>query len=560
MSSQRFNKDIPVLDDSSDYVTWKKEVEVWKLGTSAKNTQWASKLIMNMSGKPRDVSLNIPVNVLGATDGADKLIAELDKIYSKDTTQSLFKAIDQFESYRRAPSEDIDKYILEFQRKYKSLKQLQEDKDLYGDAILAYRLLNQANLSEEQQRLVRATCTTSLTFQKMKEQLKRTFGDALGERSSLPFKNSQEEIKQEPIFYTSSRGGYEDHGHYENDHNSGEGRVYWSGDYNRTRNSNSNYRPNRAYHHNNNRYNPYAPKNRKFDQRPHQQRGSKRPYPQRGTEETKTSPRRSPDKRNCFICHEPGHYCSDCPYNIFPKAEQMQSPETKLDRNVYAVFDNELPLPPDSIHALLDTGSCRTVCGNKWLIQYLESLPQEERDCIYFERYDQEVCFGDRDFVTSKLRTALPVTLCGEKTVIRVYIVPREIPLLLAMDNMKRLKIVIDFTNSRISIGGRHQDMVQTESGHSLVSLSGNTEPLEETTLSTLKDEHESGSSNEETAVRVSGERTKKRKKRRKKKKKKNTADKPDENTSRPVMNQAPATPDARTTTPISHQMDRGVT
>ena len=115
------NRDVPILNDSSDYQMWKKEVAVWKLGTNAKKTQQASKLIMNMSGKPREVSLNMSVSTLGAEDGADELIKELDKIYCKDSTQRLFKAIDQFESYRRAPDEDIDKYILEFQRKYKAL-------------------------------------------------------------------------------------------------------------------------------------------------------------------------------------------------------------------------------------------------------------------------------------------------------------------------------------------------------------------------------------------------------------------------------------------------------
>ena len=68
------NKDVPILDDGSDYLMWKKEVAVWKLGTNSKNTQWASKLIMNMSGKPREVSLNLPTTILGAAGGADKLI------------------------------------------------------------------------------------------------------------------------------------------------------------------------------------------------------------------------------------------------------------------------------------------------------------------------------------------------------------------------------------------------------------------------------------------------------------------------------------------------------
>ena len=400
------NRDVPILDDTSDYLMWKKEVAVWKLGTNAKNTQWASKLIMNMSGKPREVSLNMSTTTLGAADGADELIKELDKIYCKDSTQSLFKAIDQFESYRRTPDEDIDKYILEFQRKYKALKQLQENKDLYGDAILAYRLLNQANLNQEQQRLVRATCS-ELTYEKMQGQLKRTFGDTLGDRTSnLPYKSSSEVgFKQEPIFYTSkSVDRYA--GHYKNDQNNNTRFVNRSGDFKRDRGFDQrpqernpygdNFHPNRGYHHQNNRYNPYAVKR---GQRSYQQRGSQRPYQQRGDEEPKTSMKNSPNnsprgspKRNCFICREPGHLCHDCPFNMFPQSQKTPNQDTKPMKKVYALFEYDSPIP-DSIHALIDTGSCLTVCGNQWLIRYLESLPMEERERIYFERYDQDVCF-----------------------------------------------------------------------------------------------------------------------------------------------------------------------
>ena len=82
-------RETPTLDVSSDHLTWKKEVAVWQLGTSA-NKKQAAKLIMNMGGKPREVSINIPVTDLGADDGVAKLITELDKLYNKDTTQSLF--------------------------------------------------------------------------------------------------------------------------------------------------------------------------------------------------------------------------------------------------------------------------------------------------------------------------------------------------------------------------------------------------------------------------------------------------------------------------------------
>ena len=39
-------------------------------------------LIMNMSGKPREVSFNIPITELRADDGVKKKMAELDKLCS----------------------------------------------------------------------------------------------------------------------------------------------------------------------------------------------------------------------------------------------------------------------------------------------------------------------------------------------------------------------------------------------------------------------------------------------------------------------------------------------
>ena len=135
-------REILVLDDSADYSTWKKKVLIWQLGTAAMKKQQASKLIMNMKGKPQEVSINMTIEELGAEDGVDKLIAELDKLYKKDSTQSLFKAIDDFEGYRRGDGEDIDNYILEFQRRYKILKQMRKNESLYDDMVLVYRLLN----------------------------------------------------------------------------------------------------------------------------------------------------------------------------------------------------------------------------------------------------------------------------------------------------------------------------------------------------------------------------------------------------------------------------------
>ena len=50
--------------------------------------------------------------------------------------------------------EDVDNYILGFQRLYKILKQLRKIKDqkYFVDMVLAYRHLNQASLNDKQAR------------------------------------------------------------------------------------------------------------------------------------------------------------------------------------------------------------------------------------------------------------------------------------------------------------------------------------------------------------------------------------------------------------------------
>ena len=111
--------------------------------------------------------------------GVTKLFAELDKIFLKDSTQSLFQAIESFEQYTRSSSETIDEYIREFEQRYKRLKDLRGNKEAYEDGIKAFKLLHQANLKPEQKRLVRAT-TIELTYKGMANALKRTFGDGSG--------------------------------------------------------------------------------------------------------------------------------------------------------------------------------------------------------------------------------------------------------------------------------------------------------------------------------------------------------------------------------------------
>ena len=67
----------------------------------------------------------------------------------------------------------ISDYINEFERLLNKIKRY--DSDMSTD-ILAYRLLKSANLSEQHQQLARAAIT-ELTYDTVKTQLKKIFGD-----------------------------------------------------------------------------------------------------------------------------------------------------------------------------------------------------------------------------------------------------------------------------------------------------------------------------------------------------------------------------------------------
>ena len=92
---------VPVLDEKTIYSDWKKRVAWWETATSVKPEARAATLIMNMFGKPEEVAIQLDSTTLSVDGGVKLLIAEMDKLYEKDQTQSIFTAIDSFLSFRR---------------------------------------------------------------------------------------------------------------------------------------------------------------------------------------------------------------------------------------------------------------------------------------------------------------------------------------------------------------------------------------------------------------------------------------------------------------------------
>ena len=475
------NERIPQLRDDTDYLTWKKEVNIWILGTTAKDTQQAARLIGFMEGKAHEAAIQIPPAELGATNGVTKLIEQLDTIFLKDSTQSLFQAIESFEQYNRSRTESIDDYIREFEQRYKRLTDLRQKKEAYEDGIKAFKLLHQANLKAEQKRLIRAT-TAELTYKGMVSALKRTFGDGSGILDN-PCGAGPSNIKQEPInFYVKghSSSGETDQSGYCSSVSSDRSRVPTSSPSESEDEENVLY-INGGRYKKMERSRPYAQKERS-DRNFHQNRYHKPKY-QSGDQKRHLSKTRVNERRSCLICESTGHFVADCPYNTYKKKRDDDKGLTfltKIDQ-----LESEVALPErderysffigETVNkGLLDTGASSTVCGRTWLNVFIDSLPPSEAAEIKTEQCNVAFRFGDGNKVIAQQLVSIPVRMFGKRLTIKTHVVDSDIPLLLSRQTMKELDCVIDICQNKVFAMGGEEPILDTQSGHLVVSIGQN--------------------------------------------------------------------------------------
>ena len=77
---------LPVFDpdEDDDYVSWKNDVEVWKLYTSEDKKKLGLAIYLPLKGKARDAVRELKPQDLNTDDGFDIVIRKLDSVYLKD--------------------------------------------------------------------------------------------------------------------------------------------------------------------------------------------------------------------------------------------------------------------------------------------------------------------------------------------------------------------------------------------------------------------------------------------------------------------------------------------
>ncbi|CAG2232753.1 unnamed protein product [Mytilus edulis] len=164
-------KNPPSLTKEKSYQQWKNEVKMWQLVTELDIKKRGLALALSLQGKPREVALEITPEDLNVDEGVDKLIIELDKLFEKDKTDQAYAAYTAFDKYHRESSIKMCDYIIEFEQKYNKCKKY--DMPL-PDAILAFKLLDNAGLGESDRHLALTACS-DLKFETMKAALNRIF-------------------------------------------------------------------------------------------------------------------------------------------------------------------------------------------------------------------------------------------------------------------------------------------------------------------------------------------------------------------------------------------------
>ena len=416
----------PKFSENKPYSRWVDEIKVWQTVTELEPKKQGPAIALSLpeDSTVRDkVFSELGVDILNSDDGVKQLLLYLDKIYKQDELSTAYEAYTSFDRFKKTSTMSMENYLIDFDKLYNRTRKYTMT---LPEAVLAFKLLEGANLSHKDRQLVLTGVNYSDVnhlYKQMCQSLKKFFG-----KQSLPESDiSSVDIKIEPTFMTQDNE-----------------EAYYS-------RGSGNYRGRGNFYRRGNNSNRSRGNNRNSD---NSYKRSTNPYGEDG----------KPLK--CKICESIFHFARYCPdsYENLEKTEQAcLFTGNKADSQV---------LLSESLNAaVLDSACSSTVTGEKWISCYLESLSVEKRNEVQRQKSNTVFRFGGGRRLKSKGKITIPCEIVGVKCSITTDIVESDIPLLLGKPAMKKAKIILDLENDRASIFGKDVDLQCTTSGHYCVPL-----------------------------------------------------------------------------------------
>ena len=438
---------VPILNsDGSGFNQWKRDIRLWCSVTKVAASKKATVIYLTaLKGKARTATQHILEETLQSAQGLNILIETLDKVFLPSKPMRLFNANNKLRNTIRKSDTKIHDYIMEFENS----KFLLEQEGLnYDDSLLGLNLLDQCKLSDEKQQLVMSGLS-EVTYENMKNKLLAVF------YNEFDLSNKRDNADNQ-IQYP------------------GETEVLYSSGYNNYRGQNASFARG-----------GFRSRGRKWTRAS----VSGRNYPRSENQHSfrKTNPvDREGRISMCSICESKLHWAKKCPHayeNNRNGDNKNNSSEPHFSFFVtmftgLAEDDNSgklKSLREETVDcAIIDSGCASTVCGEKWIEHFKESLSDEEKENIVEEDSKQIFTFGDGSSIKSKKKITFPCWLQGKAGTLTTDVVGCGIPLLLSRQSLKKMNMILDFGNDILSssTGNTVIKLRNTSSGHYAMPLS----------------------------------------------------------------------------------------
>ena len=484
--SQTKNNMKPPIYEDGDYETYKADLQLWQHVTDVPKENRAITVHLTLKGKMKKASLEVGIEVLKTAEGMEKLIERLDLMFLQNIGIRQFNAYNALNTYRRPEETSMKDFLTEFEQLCHNLKSVSIT---LPDVVKAFILLQCCNLSENNRNLVMSGLPPDITYKAMSEKIQQVFGHTIGLKQKGSNHDIKDGDKSQDVLYTKNYGYNRGRGNSRGGR-PGRGRGGRNGGYQERYNGNQGNqaeggRPNRGRER-------YGYQGNQLEKR--QPEGLKYTYSQSG------NPFVNGYQSRCYICGSVKHWASRCPQKdngaMYAKGNDEDDDEDEdIDDYVMLTMHDEAEGTEDTnftmsvgctgesvlVNSLvedsrgcgiLDSGCTKTVCGERWLKDYLERLSDHERASVKEETSPASFTFGDGMTVKSKKKITLPCIIGGLRGKVVTDVVNCDIPLLLSKRSMKNIKMILNFKNDSVKIGKRNIKLQSTSSGHYALPLS----------------------------------------------------------------------------------------
>ena len=428
----------PKFEEGSCYESWKRDVNLWTKLTDLDKKKQATAIYLSLTGQARNLASEIPAEDLEKETGVNTLIVKLDSLYLADKSLRQFSAFNKLYNLRRSEGVSINTFISEFEHVYFEFRRHHMN---LPDSVQAFILLSACNLNESEKKVVMSGIG-EVTYAEMKDVLRRVFSTELVSKQD-------DTIKQEPVFQ-SNMETKEEETLYTN-----KTRGYWRN--NRGRRGNFRGQPTFS-----------------------RGRGARGGASVGNVGNSSAHGRNQTAKvRRCFGCGSKFHWIKDCPdVGSDTKSNNDESESVHLSLfsgNMEAANESNSKLntlvAESAGQAVLDTGCSSTVCGKKWLQNYVQQLSSYDANKITECSTGSTFTFGDGVVKKALKKVTIPCYLDGRQSTITTDVVDCNIPLLLSKNSMKKAAMKLHFSDDTVHIGRSCIKLGCSTSGHYLLPI-----------------------------------------------------------------------------------------